>query len=104
MASVIGREFPLRVLKKLAGEPEEELIGVMDRCERYGLIHSSSGLGEERYAFTHDLLQEALYESIGPARRRRYHFRIGQVIEKLYASRLEDRVEVWPTIFEKAMN
>ena len=93
MASVIGREFPLRVLKKLAGEPEEELIGVMDCCEGYGLIHSISGLGEERYAFTHDLLQEALYESIGPARRRRYHFRIGQVIEKLYASRLEDRVE-----------
>ena len=93
MASVIGREFPLRVLEEFAGEPEEELIGVMDRCERYGLIHSSSGLGEEKYAFTHDLLQEALYESIGPARRRRDHLQIAQVIEKLYASRLEDRYE-----------
>jgi DNA-binding winged helix-turn-helix (wHTH) protein/predicted ATPase len=93
MASVIGREFPLRVLEEFTGELEEELIGVMDRCERYGLIHSSSGLGEEKYAFTHDLLQEALYESIGPARRRRDHLRIAQVIEKLYASRLEDRYE-----------
>ena len=43
MASVIGREFPLRVLEEFVGEQEEELIGVMDRCERYGLIHSSSG-------------------------------------------------------------
>lgn len=93
MASVIGREFPLRVLEEFAGDQEEELIGVTDRCERYGLIHSSSGLGEEKYAFTHDLLQEALYESIGPARRRRDHLRIAQVIEKLYASRLEDRYE-----------
>ena len=93
MASVIGREFPLRVLEEFAGKQEEELIGVMDHCERYGLIHSSSGLGEEKYAFTHDLLQEALYETIGPARRRRYHLRIAQVIEKLYASRLEDRYE-----------
>jgi DNA-binding winged helix-turn-helix (wHTH) protein/predicted ATPase len=93
MASVIGREFPLRVLEEFADEQEEELIGVMDRCERYGLIHSSSGLGEEKYAFTHDLLQEALYESIGPARRRRDHLRIAQVLEKLYASRLEDRCE-----------
>ena len=33
MASVIGREFPLRVLEEFAGEQEEELIGVMDRCE-----------------------------------------------------------------------
>ena len=94
MASVIGREFPLRVLEELAGKQENELIGAMDRCDKYGLIHSSSGLGEEKYAFTHDLLQEALYESIGPARRRRYHLRIAQVIEKLYAARLEDRYEI----------
>jgi DNA-binding winged helix-turn-helix (wHTH) protein/predicted ATPase len=93
MASVIGREFPLRVLEEFTGKQEEELIGVMDHCERYGLIHSSSGLGEEKYAFTHDLLQEALYETIGPARRRRYHLRIAQVVEKLYASRLEEQYE-----------
>ena len=93
MASVIGREFPFRVLEEFAGKQEEELIGVMDHCERCGLIHSSSGLGEEKYAFTHDLLQEALYETIGPGRRRRCHLRIAQVIEKLYASRLEDRYE-----------
>ncbi len=68
MASVIGREFPLRVLEEFAGKQEEELIGVMDRCERYGLIHSGSGSGEENYAFTHDLLQEALYESNGPGK------------------------------------
>ena len=93
MASVIGREFSLRVLEACAGEQEEELIGVMDHCEAQGLIHSSSGLGEEKYAFKHDLLQEALYESIGPARRRRYHLRIAEVIENLYASRLEERYE-----------
>lgn len=93
MASVIGRELPLRVLEEYAGEQEDELIGIMDRCEKYGLIRSSSGLGDEKYAFTHDLLQEALYESIGPARRRRYHLRIAQVIENLYASRLDDWYE-----------
>ena len=93
MASVIGREFPLRVLEEFAGKQEEELIGVMDHCESCGLIHSGSGLGEEKYAFTHDLLQEALYETIGPAKRRRCHLRIAQVIEKLYASRLEDKYE-----------
>jgi DNA-binding winged helix-turn-helix (wHTH) protein/predicted ATPase len=93
IASVIGREFTLRVLEESAGKQENELIGAMDRCDKYGLIHSSSGLGEEKYAFTHDLLQEALYESIGPARRRRYHLRIAQIIEKLYAARLEDRYE-----------
>jgi DNA-binding winged helix-turn-helix (wHTH) protein/predicted ATPase len=93
MASVIGREFPLRVLEEFAGQQEEDLIGVMDECEGAGVISSTRGLGEEKYAFTHDLLQEALYESIGPARRRRYHHRIAEALEKLYASRLEDRYE-----------
>lgn len=93
MASVIGREFPLRLLEEFAGQKEEHLIEVMDRCEGVALVHSRRGLGEEKYAFTHDLLQEGLYESIGPARRRRYHRRIAQVIEKLYASNLEERYE-----------
>ncbi|MEX0804630.1 MAG: AAA family ATPase [Candidatus Binatia bacterium] len=93
MASVIGREFPLRLLEEFAGQKEEHLIEVMDRCEGVALVHSRRGLGEEKYAFTHDLLQEGLYESIGPARRRRYHLRIAQVIEKLYASNLEERYE-----------
>jgi predicted ATPase len=93
MASVIGREFPLRALEEFAGQKEEDLIGVMDECEGAGVISSTRGLGEEKYAFTHDLLQEALYGSIGPARRRRYHLQIAQAMEKLYASRLEDRYE-----------
>jgi DNA-binding winged helix-turn-helix (wHTH) protein/predicted ATPase len=93
MASVIGREFPLRVLEEFAGQREEDLIGVTDKYEGAGVISSTRGLGEEKYAFTHDLLQEALYESIGPARRRRYHLRIARAIEKLYPSRLEDRYE-----------
>jgi predicted ATPase/DNA-binding winged helix-turn-helix (wHTH) protein len=101
MASVIGREFPLRVLEEFAGQKEEDLIGVMDACEGAGVISSTRGLGEEKYAFTHDLLQEALYESIGPARRRRYHLRIAQTIEKLYAFRLEDWYEALPHHFRE---
>jgi predicted ATPase len=104
MAAAIGREFSLRVLEEFAGRQEEELIGVMDHCEGYGLIHSRSGLGEEKYAFAHDLLQEALYESIGPARRRRYHLRIAQAMEKLYASRLEDRYEALAYHFREGNN
>jgi predicted ATPase len=104
MASVIGREFPLRVLEEFAGQKEEDLIGVMDGCEGAGLIASTRGLGEEKYAFTHDLLQEALYESIGRARRRRYHLRIAGAIEKLYATRLEDQYEALAHHFREGNN
>lgn len=93
MASAIGREFPLQLLQQFAGAEEEELINIIDRCEAINLVHSNRGFGDEKYVFTHDLLQEALYETVGPARRRRYHFRIAQIIEKLYDLRLQDWYE-----------
>lgn len=90
MSSVIGREFPLRLLTELMGDTDEGLIEALDRCEGAGLISSQQARGDEIYNFTHDMMQEALYESIGPARRRRHHLHVGQTIEKLYGSRLEE--------------
>jgi tetratricopeptide (TPR) repeat protein len=94
MASVIGREFPLHLLREFMGQEEEGLIQVMDRCEAAGLIRPQRAPGEEVYSFTHDLMQEALYENIGSARRRRHHLRIGHAMERLYAARLADRYDV----------
>jgi DNA-binding winged helix-turn-helix (wHTH) protein len=89
-ASVIGREFPLRLLRELMAEANEGLIEGLDRCEQAGLIISQQVRGEELYSFTHDMMQEALYDGIGPARRRRHHLGVGQAIEKLYGPRLEE--------------
>jgi predicted ATPase len=93
MAAVIGREFSLRLLKELVDQEEESLIEVLDRCEAARLVRPQPVHAEEMYSFTHNLIQEALYESIGSARRRRHHLRIGQVMEKLYAARLDDRYD-----------
>ena len=93
MACVIGREFPLPLLKGLVDQDEEAVVKVLDRCEAAGLVVSRQILGEETYNFTHDLLQESLYESIGPAQRRRHHLRTGQVVEKLYGARLKDQYD-----------
>jgi len=93
IASMIGREFSLRLLGELMGREEDAIVKVLDRCEAAGVVVSRQVLGEETYNFTHDLLQEALYEGIGPAQRRRHHLRTGQAMEKLYATRLEDRYD-----------
>jgi predicted ATPase len=93
MVSVIGREFSYRLLRELVDQEERVLIEVIDRCEEAGLVLSRRVPGEVVYVFTHDLMQEALYESIGPARRRRYHLQIGQVMEKLYAFCLDEHYE-----------
>lgn len=43
IASIIGREFPLRLLRELTAEAEEALIENLDRCEKLvSSFHSSS--------------------------------------------------------------
>jgi DNA-binding winged helix-turn-helix (wHTH) protein len=93
MASVIGRQFSLSLLQNLSGQDEEALVNMMDRCLHAGLIVEDRTPGEEVYGFTHDLMQEALYESIGPARRKRHHLRAAQSMEKLYTGRLEHQYD-----------
>jgi DNA-binding winged helix-turn-helix (wHTH) protein/tetratricopeptide (TPR) repeat protein len=88
-ASVIGRDFPLGLLRELVDQGEDRLIQGMDQSAKAGLVLRKRVPGEEVYSFTHDLMQEALYESVGPASRTRYHLRTGQAMEKLYAARLE---------------
>lgn len=93
MAAVIGREFPSCLLREVMGWEEERIVTILDRCETARLVISRQMQAEEIYYFTHDLLQESLYDGIGRAQRRRQHLRIGQAIEELYAGRLEDRYD-----------
>lgn len=89
MASIIGRDFSLPLLRELLDQGEDRLIQIMDKSTRAGLILFKHVPGDEVYSFAHDLMQEALYESVGPASRTRHHLRIGQTMEKLHAARLE---------------
>ena len=64
----------------------------MDRGEARGLIDSTSNFGEEKYAFAHDLLQEALMRA--PARATTpIPPRTAAAHRKAHASRLGDWYE-----------
>jgi DNA-binding winged helix-turn-helix (wHTH) protein/tetratricopeptide (TPR) repeat protein len=93
IASVIGRDFSLTLLNKLVGYQEETIVDLLDSCESSHLITSQLKAGEETYTFSHDLMQESLYESIGPARRRRQHLLVGQALEKLNSGTLEEHYD-----------
>jgi class 3 adenylate cyclase/tetratricopeptide (TPR) repeat protein len=104
LASVIGRHFFKRVLDAI-GEAEsglEESLAVLQHAE---LIRLGDRSPELEYVFNHALVQEAAYGSMLAESRRAIHRRIAQVIESLYADRLDEftsllahhytRAEVW---------
>jgi class 3 adenylate cyclase/tetratricopeptide (TPR) repeat protein len=92
VASVIGREFTLRVLRRVA-EAAERLEQTLAELKSLEFVYERVGPGDLEYVFKHALTQDVAYESILQARRREIDARIGDAIEDLYAGRLEAHVE-----------
>lgn len=88
MASVIGRNFYLRVLKAVddAGSDLEGQVGTLVRLD---MIREAARVPEVEYAFRNPLTQEAVYKTILLKRRREFHQRVAEAMETLYPDRLE---------------
>jgi len=88
VAALIGRDFDLELLERVAGLPEGELLDVLDAAVRGALlveVPSTPG----RYSFAHALLRTALEAELSATRRARLHLRIGEAIEELHGARPE---------------
>lgn len=88
LASVIGRNFHLRVLQAV-DENDPELDRHVAALVRLDMIRESARVPEIEYAFRNPLTQEAVYRTILLRHRRDFHRRVGEAIEELYATRLD---------------
>jgi DNA-binding CsgD family transcriptional regulator len=92
VAAVIGLEFDFPLLRAaLPNAGEEALLRALDAGLQALVIEPLPSRGEEWYQFKHALIREALYESISPSRRARWHGTIAQALERLLGDHLEDR-------------
>jgi predicted ATPase len=106
-ASVLGREFSLRLLGTIWEGPGvlEPLLGELKRLE---FVYEDTGAEEQVYVFKHVLTQEVAYDSLLQERRRAFHARIVEAIEALYADRLTEQVDrlarhaFWGEVWAKA--
>lgn len=80
VASVIGRDFELRVLRRISRLSVGRLLEALAEAERAGIV-SEDAAAPGRYSFSHELLREALYEDIPAARRLKLHHAIGLALE-----------------------
>ena len=90
LAAVIGRSFPLRVLERISERPADVLDDHLKRLAQADLVRPSLSGAESEYAFRHALTRDAAYETILIRQRRRYHRRVAEAFEALYADRLTD--------------
>ncbi|MCA1706354.1 MAG: hypothetical protein LC808_25065, partial [Actinobacteria bacterium] len=90
VASVIGREFDLTLLQRVVDIEMEALLEMLAQAVAAQVISETSALG--RYAFTHILIRETLYEDLTAAKRMRIHRTVAETLEESYAAQLESRL------------
>jgi len=93
VASVIGRDFAIRILQSITGM-REELKSYLLNLQGLEFIYEKRLFPELEYIFKHALIQEVAYNSLLQTRRKEIHQNIGNTIEEIYSNRLEEFYEV----------
>lgn len=88
IAAVFGREFDHRQLQQVCDLPADTFQALLADATAVGaLMEAPAAVG--RYAFSHPLIREALYEDQAAALRVDLHRRIGESLEHAHAANLE---------------
>ncbi|MFN2470451.1 MAG: AAA family ATPase [Gaiellaceae bacterium] len=91
VAAVIGREFPLGLLR--AAGAAEDVEGALGLLLRAGIVREVRRFPEPSLAFKHGLLHDAALSTLTPARRRELAGAVAAAAETLYGGSLDGRLE-----------
>ena len=68
--SVIGREFPLSLVRQVITQPEDELYRLLASLQRKEFLYEQPAFPEVEYIFKHALTQEVAYGTVLQERRK----------------------------------
>lgn len=80
-AAVVGVEFDVDLLIRVAGRERSEVLDALDVCTRAGLLRESPGEAG-RCAFVHGLIQRASYVDQPRSSREERHRRVAEALEE----------------------
>lgn len=95
VASVIGREFPVKVLEQVYSNHDQDLkhgnvVAHLSELEYANLVKLATVHPDLRYLFYHAVIQEAAYEAMLKADRKVLHRRVAETLEDIFQDRLDD--------------
>ncbi|MCK4797256.1 MAG: hypothetical protein KAT05_07725, partial [Spirochaetes bacterium] len=101
IASIIGREFEVKLLYNLVEYEKEEVIEIVDELILKQLIEKSQNRG--MLLFIHDRVREAFQYKTDKAERKKIHINIAEAIEKLNKKNISlGAIHESPVLFELA--
>jgi class 3 adenylate cyclase len=88
--SVIGREFPMSLVRRVIDEPDVELHRLLGSLQQKEFLFEQPAFPEVEFVFKHALTQEVAYGTVLQEQRKTLHEQTAQAVESLYAVTLED--------------
>lgn len=85
-AAIIGRDFELDLLEAIVEVDEERLMSALDEAEQARLLKGPTGRQDLTWRFTHQMICQAMTETMPARRRQRLHLRVAAALEQLDAS------------------
>jgi len=102
--AVIGREFPLSLIRAVVPKSEDELNRLLNDLQLGEFIYEQPAVGDTEYIFKHALTQEVAYNSVLLERRKALHERAAAALETLYASAVEEHLAELAHHYGRAAN
>ncbi len=90
--SVIGKEFPLGLIRSVTGAADEALVPLLQNLQLGEFIYEQPAFPESEYTFKHALTQDVAYQSVLVERRRQIHERAAGAIEQIFSGKIEDHL------------
>jgi class 3 adenylate cyclase/tetratricopeptide (TPR) repeat protein/ribosomal protein L40E len=102
--AVIGREFSQSLIRAVVPKPDDELNRLLNDLQLGEFIYEQPAVGDVEYIFKHALTQEVSYNSLLLERRKAIHERVGEAIETLNQSSVEEHLSELAHHYKQARN
>ena len=90
--SVIGKEFPFGLVRRVTGETDEKLIPLLRNLQLGEFVYEQPAFPESEYTFKHALTQDVAYQSVLLERRRQIHELAADALEQIYNAKIDDHL------------
>jgi class 3 adenylate cyclase/ABC-type dipeptide/oligopeptide/nickel transport system ATPase component len=103
IASVIGRDFLYRLLRKIS-DMGDALQAYLMKLQGLEFIYEKNLFPELEYMFKHILIQDVAYHSLLKQTRKQFHERIGIAMEEIYKEQLDEHCEKLAYHYQQGSN
>jgi len=90
LAAVMGDVVDFEVISSASGRDENQIMDALAELLDRRILRETFDRARLRYAFTHNVVRQTVYDAIPAARRRAYHGVLARVLESTFPDRLDD--------------